>query len=158
MLYAYPGTEYLAPINFTTIITRLNELKNNKIFVKFKKRPQKKYLINKYKNVFPIWCNRDANEQVRNCQIGITFNSITFYEMLSSEMLLIIPRFLDAALPNNLMQLGTMEIEGLETVKYAHSFEELIEIINSIDLNQLETDLKKDRAARLRIIENAFYV
>lgn len=156
MLYAFPGTEYLAPIGFTTLLSRLNELPKCKVFVKFKARNFS--VASTYKNVKVIWDSDIANKKLRQCQIGVTFNSITFYEMLSNDMLVVIPKFLDTKLPENLLQLGANDDHTLKTIKIAYSFEEFVKIIDTIDLDDLEKNLESERSARLKLIEQAFYV
>ena len=156
VLYAYPGVEYYAPINFTTLLTRINEISVADWIIKFK--GPYRTIAKKYENVKLIHGGSIDEDDLAKANIGITFNSITFYEMLSSAMLIIVPNFLDAKLPENLLQYGAKVDHNLKTVRIVNSFDELKAIVEEFDLAEHRVNLLDEMKSRTKIIQDAFYV
>ena len=157
LIYAYPGIEYIAPINFTTLLTVLEGIEGVQFYVKFKQKKQIPKLT--AKNIKFIYTKKQVDEIFSECAFGLTFNSITLYELISSNLMVLIPDFLDAKQPANMRQSATaIEQSGSRSIIAVSSIAKLTDLLKNMELKDVVSAVEAERSLRLEILRKAYYV
>lgn len=160
----FPGYDYLAPLTFSNILLSLNEISHNyEIFAKFKNINQANYYKNKIDNKNSEMKFVDGNvlDFLKKTDIVISFNSLSFYEALLSDALIIIPRFSDTDHANNILQEtddSLNEIYEFKTVVFAYSIEELIKYISNFERKKHGVEIDKEKKYRKELLSKKFYI
>lgn len=160
----FPGYDYLAPLTFSQVLLSLSEISHSyEICAKFKNIRQ----ANNYKNKIDAKNNKmkfvDGNvlDFLKNTDIVISFNSLSFYEALLSDALIIIPRFSDTNHANNILQETADSLNVIyefNTVVFAYSIEELIGFISNFDRDKHHIEMVKEKKYRKSLLSKKFYL
>lgn len=168
LLLAFPGSEYLAPICFTTTLiefARLGREEGLRPLVKFKNPRTAKFFI---KKLAPLdhhihWISDGSVEElVWQAGFTIVFNSISLYEALLGPTIVIIPSFLDAMHDDNLLQETQESVRqlcgNLKSVRFAADVSDIHEIVKKMSQEDTVSIAIMEREARKALVRRKFYL
>lgn len=163
-LLAFPGSEYLASICFTSTLlylTGLQERDDVNAIVKFKNRQSAAPYMRQFGKLGSrlSWkCDGSIEELAWISGFTIVFNSISLYEALLAPTMVLIPYFLDARHDPNLLQESPSSVPPLQSVRFVTSTDEITSLIDQYDTEQIKAMVAQERQARKALVARKFYL
>jgi hypothetical protein len=168
LLLAFPGTEYLAPLCFTSTLLELAGMGAEGSctpIVKFKNRTSASMSIRHAGRLkrYIRWVFEGSIESlVWQAGFTIVFNSISLYEALLGPTIVIIPAYLDAQHDQNILQESKQTLESLghkmQSVLFANSHAEIRKIVSSMDGKMIKETISRERALRKTLVARKFHL
>ena len=168
LLLAFPGTEYLAPLCFTSTLLELARMgaeENCHPIVKFKNKTSARMSIRHAGHLkhHIRWVFEGSIENlVWQAGFTIVFNSISLYEALLGPTVIIIPAYLDAQHDQNILQESKQTIDSLgqkmQSVLFANSQTELSEIMSLMDGKMIKEIVRRERDLRKALVARKFHL